>query len=119
VAVLLGHINREGHPLPLHLDVVDQHPDPVGVGAVLGDLEVLDHPSQPTRPAGGPHMAKVHVPQSGGDITIAFAGDEPTTYAVTDHEVTVPDGDVARFVAQIDGAKPVRGNTAAPKKETT
>lgn len=63
-------------------------------------------------------MAKnttVRVPQSDGEISISVAGDEPTTYKVTDGQVSVANEEVDRFLAVVDGSKVVGGSTTAAK----
>lgn len=55
---------------------------------------------------------KVSVPQKDGEITV-YTGDEPTTYTVTDGEVSVPNASVDHFLSVIDGAKA----SATPKKK--
>lgn len=64
-------------------------------------------------------MTKLRVPQAKGEITIAVGGQEPTTYKVTNHEVTVEEPDVDRFLSQVDGSELTGGSPAAsPPKES-
>ena len=66
-------------------------------------------------------MAKtsIKVPQKDGEVLVSIAGDEPTTYRVTDGQVSVATEDVERFLAAVDGSKVAGGNTtAAAKKES-
>lgn len=63
-------------------------------------------------------MPKISVPQPDGEITLSISGGEPTTYKVSNGEVTVKEPDVARFLSQIDGSKQVGGSPAATTKES-
>jgi len=65
-------------------------------------------------------MAKVNVsvPQKDGEVRIAVSGDEPTVYRVSDGSVSVPEENVARFLAAVDGSKVTGGSPAATKKES-
>ncbi len=60
---------------------------------------------------------KVKVPQTEGEIVIAVAGDEPTTYKVSDGQVSVAEQDVERFLAVVDGSKVAGGSTTAAKSK--
>lgn len=60
---------------------------------------------------------QVRVPQADGEIVVSVGGREPTTYKVTDHQVTVEEPDVDRLLSQIDGSKIVGGTTAAAAKK--
>lgn len=51
-------------------------------------------------------MAKIRVEQKDGSITLAYQGNEPKTYNVTDHLVTVPAGEVAVFLDSVAGSSP-------------
>lgn len=64
-------------------------------------------------------MAKtsVNVPQKDGEIVVVVAGSEPTTYRVSDGQVSVAPEDVERFLAVIDGSKVAGGSTAAATKK--
>jgi hypothetical protein len=66
-------------------------------------------------------MAKVRVPQADGEITLSRVGEEPKTYRVTDHEVTVAAADLDNFLVHVDGArevgaKPVSTSTTTKEK---
>ena len=60
----------------------------------------------------------VKVPQSDGEVSISIGGDEPKVYKVTDGAVSVPEENVARFLAAVDGSKVAGGSTTGPKKES-
>jgi len=63
-------------------------------------------------------MIRIKVPQADGEIVVRRGGSEPVTYKVADHTVTVDEVDAEWFAAQLDGAQPVSGSPAAPKKES-
>lgn len=66
-------------------------------------------------------MPKVNVSvvQKDGEIVIATAGDEPVTYKVSDGTVSVPEENVDRFLAAVDGSKIAGGTTtSASRKES-
>lgn len=66
-----------------------------------------------------PKNVSIKVPQDSGEIAISIGGDEPRVYRVSDGSVSVPEENVARFLAAVDGSKVVGGNTtAATKKES-
>ena len=50
-------------------------------------------------------MAKIRVEQADGQIVVAHQGDDPVSYAVTDHTVTVAAADVAAFLGAVAGSK--------------
>lgn len=54
---------------------------------------------------------KISVPQKDGEITVSFDGNEPTTYRVTDGQVSVPAENVDRFLAAVDGSKAAGGSS--------
>lgn len=49
-------------------------------------------------------MPKVFVPQEGGDIRIAVAGDDPTIYKVSAGTVNVPAEDLDVFLGAVEGS---------------
>jgi hypothetical protein len=65
-----------------------------------------------------PKNVSVKVPQSDGEIAIAVGGDEPKVYKVTDGAVSVPEENVARFLAAVDGSKVAGGTTTAARKDS-
>lgn len=64
-----------------------------------------------------PKNVSVKVPQSDGEVSIAFGGDEPTVYKITDGTASVPEENVARFLAAVDGSSVSGNTTAASTKE--
>jgi hypothetical protein len=58
-------------------------------------------------------MALVNVPQEDGEITVAHAGDAPTTYPVTNGQVTVDEADLAVFLHSIEGSSLADGGSPA------
>jgi hypothetical protein len=62
-------------------------------------------------------MARVHVPQHGGEIAISRDGDEPTVFKVSDDGfTTVAEADLPTFLAFVEGSKP-EAKPASPSKE--
>ena len=61
---------------------------------------------------------KISVPQKDGEVIVSFDGDDPTTYKVTDGQVSVPGEIVERFLSAVDGSKVAGGSsTGSDKKE--
>lgn len=62
-------------------------------------------------------MARVHVPQRGGEIAVARNADKPTVFKVGDDgTVTVPDADLETFLVTIEGST-VETKPVSPSKE--
>lgn len=62
-------------------------------------------------------MARVRVPQRGGQIAIARDGGEPTVHKVSDDGVTtVADADLPTFLVVVEGSQ-VEAKPASPNKE--
>lgn len=51
-------------------------------------------------------MAKIRVDQKDGEIIVAYQGDEPVRYNVTDGQVTVKNEDVPMFLDSVAGSLP-------------
>lgn len=60
----------------------------------------------------------VRVPQKEGEIRIAVAGDEPRTYKVSDHTVTVNNADLDHFLVTIEGSKVDGAKSTTTSKES-
>ena len=46
-------------------------------------------------------MAKIRVPEASGELVLTYQGNDPKTYKITDHLVTVANEDVAIFLDSV------------------